>query len=236
MGILDRHSCRGTASCHFRTMSYTSKYAFRVREQDVGRPAPHNRQATYSHHTYDAVSNMSHYRIGDVRPNHMANNELSRYHKSYQPASIRNLGETNAPHDSYAESDPRNDSFSALHRLINNDPKLVSLTLWNEDFAYKHAHWLKDWLAKAIHLKHLDLRFCKLGDESARAIGEGLKANRSLTELVITPNDWSSDVGKKWIDRALAYGGWVATNDSIQWCDPRDARSPVYHRLENSLA
>eukprot|EP00658_Telonema_sp_P-2_P054574 TRINITY_DN43417_c0_g1_i2.p1 TRINITY_DN43417_c0_g1~~TRINITY_DN43417_c0_g1_i2.p1 ORF type:complete len:220 (+),score=34.48 TRINITY_DN43417_c0_g1_i2:176-835(+) len=216
-------------------MSYTSQHAFRIREHDVGRPAPHNRHSTYSHHQYDTISNMSHYRLGDIRPQHMAAPELSRFQANYQPASIRNLGETRAPHDSYSEADVRNDSMSALHRLTNNDPKLTSLTLWNEDFGYKHAIWLKDGLAKAVHLQHLDLRFCKLGDESARAIGEGLKSNRTLTQLVITPNNWSSDVGKKWIDRALAYGGWVATNDSIQHLDARDARSPVYHRLASSL-
>eukprot|EP00656_Telonema_subtile_P012407 TRINITY_DN16245_c0_g1_i2.p2 TRINITY_DN16245_c0_g1~~TRINITY_DN16245_c0_g1_i2.p2 ORF type:complete len:141 (-),score=24.65 TRINITY_DN16245_c0_g1_i2:60-482(-) len=109
-------------------MSYTAKHAFRVREQDAGRPAPHNRQSTYSHNQYDSVSNMSHYRIGDIRPGHKAPLELSNHQAGYQPASIRNLGETNAPHDSYAESDPRNDSFSALHRLLNNDPTLLSLT------------------------------------------------------------------------------------------------------------
>jgi len=218
------------------SMSYTTKYSFRVREQDAGRPAPANRVPTLQHHTYDSVSNMCHQRVGDIRPHHMSESELSQKSYSYQIPYMKNMGETAPRHDTYAESDPRNDSFSALHRLTNNDPTLTSLTLWNEDFAYKHAHWLKEGLANAHHLTHLDLRFNKIGDESARTIAEGLKANRTLTQLVLAPNKWSKDVGQKWIDRALAYGGWIATNDSIQHCDPRDARSPVYHRLQSSLA
>ena len=121
-------------------------------------------------------------------------------------------------------------------RLCQNHPSITSLTLWNEDLSLKLCHYLADGLKKSTHITHLDLRYCKIGDESARVLAEGLKANQTLTSLQIKPNNWSQDVGLKWVDCALAYGGWVATNDTISHCDPSKGRTPVYVRLAKSLA
>ena len=113
---------------------------------------------------------------------------------------------------------------------------MTTLTLWNEDLSLKHCHWIAEGLKVTTHLEHIDIRYCKIGDEGCRVIAEGLKANQTLTSLQIKPNKISKDVGEKWFGRALAYGGWVATNDTIGHVDPYQSRTPVYVRQARSLA
>jgi len=217
-------------------MSYTVKYPIRLSEQDAGRPAPHMRHPTYSHHSYDAASNIRPCDLSQLEPRPSAANVLSSASQSYCGGSVQNLGRVAAVPDTYSEADRRHSATEGINLLKANHPSMTSLTIWNEDLGLKHCHWIADGLRNALHIKHLDLRYCKIGDEGCRVLAEGLKANMTLTSLQIKPNKWSADVGQKWIDRALHYGGWVATNDTISHCDPSASRTPVYVRPQSSLA
>jgi len=217
-------------------MSWTAKYQLRISEQDVGRPAPHMRTATYSHHTFDSVSNMRHCDLGLQRQRPIAAGMLSTHSKSFNVGETRNLRPTQGAADTFAESDTRHDATSGIMKLKTDHPSMTSLTLWNEDLSTKMCHWIADGLRQTTHLTHLDIRYCKIGDEGCRVLAEGLKANQTLTSLQIKPNTVSKDVGQKWLSRALAHGGWVATNDTISHVDPNRSLNPVYVRPAQSLA
>lgn len=161
---------------------------------------------------------------------------LSTHSKSFDIGETRNLRPTQGAADSYSEADPRHDATAGISLLQRDHPSMTSLTIWNEDLSTKLCHWLRDGLKGTTHLTHLDIRYCKIGDEGCRLIADGLKANQTLVSLQIKPNTVSKDVGEKWLGRALAYGGWVATNDTIGHCDPHLSRTPVYVRPAQSLA
>lgn len=174
--------------------------------------------------------------MGLIRNRPIAARSLSSYSHSFDAGEKRNLGITQGPADTFSEADPRHDATSGILKLKADHPSMTSLSIWNEDLSLKICHWLADGLKATTHLQHLDLRYCKIGDEGCRVIAEGLKANATLTSLQLRPNTISKDVGQKWLDRALAYGGWVATNDTINHCDPHKSRTPVYVRHVSSLA
>merc|ERR1711934_105736 len=217
-------------------MSYTVKYPIRISEQDVGRPAPHMRHPLYMHHSYDRVSNIRACDLTDQRPRPSAAGVLSDYSQSHSDGTVRNLGRAENVPDTFSQADTRHNPTEGINRLKANHPSVKSLTIWNEDLGLSHCTAIADGLRNSTNITHLDLRYCKIGDESCRRIAEGLKANMTLTSLQIKPNNWSKDVGAKWIEKALHYGGWVATNDTIGHCDASDGRTPVYVRREQSLA
>ena len=64
----------------------------------------------------------------------------------------------------------------------------------------------------------------------------GIKKNQTLTSIQIRPNTVSKDGGQYWLDKAIHYGGWVATNDTIGHCNPSDGVRPVHVRPAAGLA
>jgi len=119
---------------------------------------------------------------------------------------------------------------NVTRRLRANDPRLIKVTLRQNDIGVAQASKLADAIARNTTMLAMDFRYNKIGDYGCKLIADALQTHPAIGELRLEPND-TGRLGRETLMEAARLCSFEAMSiSSATLAVPEDSFSPIFLR------